>query len=110
MATAKHDSTVQAQTAADRKLSGELRKRVASAQLPGDSALTDSHLDDAAAFLLDAARRRKPGEGVAVVRSAPGARVTRIAVINKDMPFLVDSVAAAVAGQGLSIDLLVHPI
>jgi glutamate dehydrogenase len=31
-------------------------------------------------------------------------------VINDDMPFLVDSVAAAIAAEGLTIDQLVHPI
>ncbi len=34
----------------------------------------------------------------------------RIAIINKDMPFLVDSIGAALAARGLAIDVLVHPI
>lgn len=34
----------------------------------------------------------------------------RIAIINKDMPFLVDSIAATMAARGLAIDVLVHPV
>src|SRR5690606_8707812 len=33
-----------------------------------------------------------------------------IAIVNDDMPFLVDSVAATIAAQGLAIDRLVHPV
>ncbi|TAD89131.1 MAG: NAD-glutamate dehydrogenase [Alphaproteobacteria bacterium] len=33
-----------------------------------------------------------------------------IEIVNDDMPFLVDSVAAAITGEGLTVDLLLHPI
>ena len=36
--------------------------------------------------------------------------MTRIAAINDDMPFLVNSMAATVVALGLAIDRLVHPI
>ena len=44
------------------------------------------------------------------VTDASGKRMLRIAAINDDMPFLVDSLAAAVSAQGLTIDLLLHPV
>ncbi|MEL0253609.1 MAG: glutamate dehydrogenase, partial [Novosphingobium sp.] len=34
----------------------------------------------------------------------------RIAVVNDDMPFLVDSITSAITAQGLAIDRLVHPV
>ena len=37
-------------------------------------------------------------------RTAPGSRFMRIAVVNDDMPFLVDSIAGAIAAEGLTID------
>jgi glutamate dehydrogenase len=92
------------------KLLPILRERIAASLLPGEAALPRQALDDAGKFLLEAARSRSEGKGNVLVRSAPGARHTRIAVVNKDMPFLVDSVSAAIAAQGLSIDCLVHPI
>ena len=39
-----------------------------------------------------------------------GERFMRLAVINDDMPFLVDSVAATVAAHGLVIERLIHPV
>ena len=34
----------------------------------------------------------------------------RLAVVNDDMPFLVDSIAAAIAAHGLDIHRLLHPV
>ena len=34
----------------------------------------------------------------------------RLAVINRDKPFLVDSVAATIAAHGLAIDRVLHPV
>ncbi|MBA4354320.1 MAG: glutamate dehydrogenase, partial [Novosphingobium sp.] len=42
--------------------------------------------------------------------SESGARHLRIAVINDDMPFLVDSIASTITAQGLVIDRMVHPV
>ena len=73
--------------------------------------MTGEHLDDAAALLLEAASTRKEGEAAILVRSATGARrATGIAVINRDMPFLVDSIAGTLAAQGHAIDILIHPV
>ena len=34
----------------------------------------------------------------------------RLAIVNDDMPFLVDSIAAAIAGRDIAIDRLIHPV
>jgi glutamate dehydrogenase len=34
----------------------------------------------------------------------------RLVIVNDDMPFLVDSVAAVIAGHGLTVHRLLHPI
>src|SRR5690606_17833635 len=96
---------------AERKLIRGLCDRLAHSLLPGEPPLTREKLDEAADFLLEAAAKRAEGEAALLVRSATGERrVTRIAIINRDMPFLVDSIAATIAAQNLAIDLLLHPI
>ena len=92
-------------------LGAKLKERVAASILPADTTFDSTHLADVASFLLDAAKQRDGDEPVIVLESASEAhRYMRIAVINDDMPFLVDSVAATIAGQGLVIDRLVHPV
>ena len=112
MATARrHDESLVELSAADRKLARELRARLTDSLLPGEPALSPERLDEAAVFLLEAARARTEGEAALLVHSAAGTRrCTRVAIVNRDMPFLVDSIAATVAARGLAIDLLMHPI
>ena len=91
-----------------------LAARFADSLLPGEAGGIDAaRLTEAAAFTLTAMAARAPGEpGIALesIGGSAGERFLRLAVINDDMPFLVDSVAAAVAEQGLTIDRLVHPV
>ncbi|MCP5386294.1 MAG: NAD-glutamate dehydrogenase [Novosphingobium sp.] len=90
-----------------------LARRLAADLLPGDAPFGAEGLAEAAAFVLAAAASRKPGEpalAIETVSPASGRRFMRIAVINDDMPFLVDSIATTVAAQGLAIDRLVHPV
>src|SRR5688572_10040555 len=112
MATARRqDEGLADLSAAERKLARELRERMADSLLPGEPELSGERLDEAAAFVLEAARARPEGEAALLVRSAAGIRrCTRVAIVNRDMPFLVDSIAATIAAQGLAIDLLMHPI
>src|SRR6186713_2647788 len=112
MATAREqDQGSSGLSAADRKLASVLRERIADSLLPGEPEIPADRLDEAAAFLLEAARERGADDAAMLVRSAVGdRRCTRIAVINRDMPFLVDSIASTIAAKGLSIDLLVHPV
>lgn len=88
-----------------------LARRMAESLIPGDEAFSGPELQEAAHFVQEAARNRKPGETAMALESATHARrYTRIAIINDDMPFLVDSVAATIAAQGVMIDRLVHPV
>jgi glutamate dehydrogenase len=88
-----------------------LSRAILNSLLPGEAQLPPARLADIAAFLLDTACGRKPREPNIALRSASDPhRFLGIAIVNDDMPFLVDSVAATIAAQGLAIDLLVHPV
>src|SRR5690606_8201961 len=67
-----------------------------SGALPGETDGLDARgRGAAAAFIAGAARTRPPGQpGIAIesITRDDGLRRTRLAVINDDMPFLVDSV------------------
>jgi glutamate dehydrogenase len=69
---------------------------------------------EAAKFVAEAAEVRPEKTPVVRLESVGGGlaarRRMRLAVINDDMPFLVDSVAAMIAGRGLIIHRLLHPI
>lgn len=92
-------------------LAKTFENRIAESLLPGEAPFSDHELTKAAHFLAETASLKKPGEPAIALRSTSnGHRFMRIAIVNDDMPFLVDSVAAAIAAQGLAIDRLVHPI
>ncbi|SFS12346.1 NAD-glutamate dehydrogenase domain-containing protein [Sphingomonas jatrophae] len=82
--------------------------------LPGEVAGFDpAERDAAAAFVAEAASVRQPGTPairVGGTEGEGGRRRMRIAVVNDDMPFLVDSVAAAIGAHGLAIERLLHPV
>jgi glutamate dehydrogenase len=96
-------------------LEATLVQRFADSLLPSEAADFDAtRLAEAARFMLRAAGRRKGAEPSLAIESVAGTdaapRYLRIAVVNDDMPFLVDSVCAAVTQHGLAIDRLVHPV
>ena len=97
------------QTAA--ALTASLARLLKASLLPGDTPCPDERLREAAEFMIETACGRIPEEPAIAIRSArDGHRYMGIAIINDDMPFLVDLVAATIAAQGLSIDLLLHPV
>ena len=99
--------------ASARRQEAALARILAQAVLPGDGAMGADGLAQAAAFLLTSAARRAAGQPAIAIQSVPGStsqRMTRIAVINDDMPFLVDSIAAAVTALGLHISRIIHPV
>ncbi|MBV7258710.1 NAD-glutamate dehydrogenase domain-containing protein [Erythrobacter crassostreae] len=99
------------QTVANKALKSSLKKHLKASILPGDTPLEGELLDEAAEFVLGAAAQREPQRSSLRLESASGERrKMRIAIINDDMPFLVDSIAATIAAQSLSIDRLVHPV
>ncbi|MEM1050884.1 MAG: NAD-glutamate dehydrogenase domain-containing protein [Pseudomonadota bacterium] len=93
-----------------KKLQKALKQHLSASILPGENLLEKSSLDSAAEFLLAAAHKRAPKRTVITHESDTSERRLRIAIINDDKPFLVDSVAATITAAGLSIDQLMHPI
>uniref|UniRef100_UPI0010F78EC7 NAD-glutamate dehydrogenase n=1 Tax=Parerythrobacter lutipelagi TaxID=1964208 RepID=UPI0010F78EC7 len=100
-----------------RRLAGDgamveaLSRHMDASLLPGDTPFAKDRFEQAARFVLDtAARRDAQRSAMAVASASDEKRYTRIAIVNDDMPFLVDSVAATIASQGLAIDRLVHPV
>ncbi len=88
-----------------------LAQRLRDAILPGDTPFSKPALDEATEFLLAAASQRETDRSSLMLESeTDGHRILRIALVNDDMPFLVDSVASTIASQGLSIERLVHPV
>ncbi|MDE2301433.1 MAG: NAD-glutamate dehydrogenase [Sphingomonadales bacterium] len=111
--TSEERRTGKAQAVHTGELVPILAERLAAALLPADSLPGPGELDEAARFLLaTGAVRAADATALAIdtVSGTAGARYMRIAVINADMPFLVDSIAAAIAAQDLEITRLIHPV
>ncbi|MGH6659798.1 MAG: hypothetical protein ACREBM_09140, partial [Sphingomicrobium sp.] len=91
-----------------------IRKALTKNALPGETeSLTREAEREAAEFLAQVGAKRKPGEVALAIQSVGGEagnRRMRIAIVNDDMPFLVDSVANALAGHQLTIFSLLHPV
>ena len=110
------DGETSTRAAADRgDLTAMFAKALTAGALPGEVAdLTGEQLAQAAAFLAQTARRRQPGTPAIAIQSIAGnidgRRLMRIAVVNDDMPFLVDSISAALAAHGVEVRRLLHPI
>ncbi len=70
----------------------------------------------AAAFVAEAAAVREQHEPIVTITRIErrdvrsGSRRVRVAIINDDMPFLVDSVANCLAARGVVIQRLLHPV
>ncbi|RGP42002.1 Glutamate dehydrogenase [Altererythrobacter insulae] len=109
MATTKSASS-SGVSAAD-KMVKEIARHMRESILPGDTPFKPASLKKAAQFVFDTASKREhKRSALGMVSIAGDRRFLRIAIINDDMPFLVDSIAATISAQGLSIDRLVHPI
>jgi glutamate dehydrogenase len=94
-----------------KQLLTDIAERMHHSLLRGDTPFAKDKLVEAARFVAATAHHREPNRSALHVESATDdRRFTRIAIVNDDMPFLVDSVAAAVAELGLSIDRLLHPV
>jgi glutamate dehydrogenase len=91
-----------------------LERMLVEGALPGEIVdFGEAEQREAAHFVAGCAQRRPPG--VALIRlesvgGQVGQRRMRMCIINDDMPFLVDSVAMAIAGRGLIIHRLLHPV
>lgn len=80
--------------------------------LPGEAAdFPAGRIEQAAAFVIEAAAKRETGDAaIAIDTVLGGERFLRIALVNEDMPFLIDSIAATISAHGLAIDRLIHPV
>ncbi len=82
--------------------------------LPGENIGFDKEAcEEAARFTLRSAQKRESSEANLSLESVSGQqnhRHLRLAIVNDDMPFLVDSVCATIAGFGLNVERLIHPV
>jgi glutamate dehydrogenase len=103
-----------AHTRLDPPLVESIRKALTGNALPGETqGLSREAEREAAEFLSQVAATRKRGELALHIESIGGEagnRRMRIGIVNDDMPFLVDSVANAVAQRQLTIHRLLHPV
>jgi glutamate dehydrogenase len=108
MATATRDR----QDQPDQKLITDLSNALVKGALPGElDGFDDKARVEAAAFLAEAAAQRSPGQPSIKLESVGhGRRFMRLALVNDDMPFLVDSVAGTITAHELSIDRVLHPV
>ncbi|HEV2866016.1 MAG TPA: NAD-glutamate dehydrogenase domain-containing protein, partial [Allosphingosinicella sp.] len=106
--------TMVAGDTADQRLLASLSEALCRGALPGE--LEEFSGDDcasAARFIAACAARRPPGIALVRLESVStklGHRRMRIGIVNDDMPFLVDSIAGAIAARGLIIHRLLHPV
>jgi glutamate dehydrogenase len=103
-----------AHTRLDPPLVESIRKALTGNALPGEThGLSREGERAAAEFLADVAAKRRSGELALRIESTggeAGRRRMRIGIVNDDMPFLVDSVANAIAARQLTIHRLLHPV
>ena len=103
-----------AHTRLDPPLVESIRKALTKHALPGETQGLDKDNErQAAEFLAGVAASRKRGElalSIESVGGEAGHRRMRIAIVNDDMPFLVDSIANAIASRQLTIHRLLHPV
>ncbi len=82
--------------------------------LPGEiGEFSEEERREAASFVAELAQRRPAGIALVRLESVGGSvghRRMRIGIVNDDMPFLVDSVANALAARDLIIHRLLHPV
>ena len=91
-----------------------LAARLTKGALPGElTGFGDAERAAAAAFVAQTAGRREPGRpaiALEAIASDDVRRRMRLAIVNDDMPFLVDSIAASIGEQDLDIDRVIHPV
>ena len=91
-----------------------IREALTAHALPGEKEGFDrAQQRDAAEFIASAAALRPDRTTAMKIESTggeAGRRRMRLVTINEDMPFLVDSVAGAIAARDLGIHRLLHPI
>ncbi|MBP2277546.1 MULTISPECIES: NAD-glutamate dehydrogenase [Sphingomonas] len=97
-----------------KSLSDALAVRLTKGALPGElQGFGKTERADAAAFVAATAERRATGIPNIALEPLPGTdprRRMRLAIVNDDMPFLVDSIAATIGSHDIAIDRIIHPV
>ena len=92
----------------------EIAAALVDGALPGEiEGFSAKQAREAAAFAAGVLATRVPGRsaiGLETFARGDARRLMRLAIVNDNQPFLVDSVSAAVARHGLAIDRLLHPV
>ena len=97
----------------ERQVAKLLAKELTATALPSElEGFTGARRDAAADFVAPLLLERAPDHPAIKLESVTedGQRVMRMAIVNRDKPFLVDSVAGAIAAHGLDIHRVLHPV
>jgi glutamate dehydrogenase len=87
--------------------------RLLEGALPGElEDFGEAERAEAANFVAEAAAVRLPDTAKVVLESFQGdeSRRMRLAVVNDDMPFLVDSISGAIAAHDVAVHRIIHPV
>ncbi len=96
-----------------KSLAEALKSRLTDGALPGElEGFDDAARAAAARFVAEAAATRPPGTpGIALETGLnEDGRAMRLAIVNDDMPFLVDSISATIAANDIAIRRVIHPV
>ncbi|QNA86283.1 NAD-glutamate dehydrogenase [Sphingomonas sp. So64.6b] len=97
-----------------KSLSDALAVRLTKGALPGElQGFGKAERAAAAEFMAATAETRAPGVPVLSLEAMAGTdprRRMRLAIVNDDMPFLVDSIAATIGAHNIVIDRIIHPV
>jgi glutamate dehydrogenase len=91
----------------------DIETQLVKGALPGEVAgLSDRDRRDAAALVAKAAAKRTGSKATIEIDviATDTQRTMRLAIINDDMPFLVDSIAAEIAAHNLAVHRVLHPV
>ena len=96
-----------------KSLSQAFEARLVEGALPGETeGFGEVERAEAARFMADVAAERRAGGPVLKLDTFTRGekRRMRLAVINDDMPFLVDSIAGTIGAHDIAIDRIIHPV
>ncbi|MBW4331107.1 NAD-glutamate dehydrogenase [Stakelama sp. CBK3Z-3] len=96
-----------------KSLSQAFEARLVEGALPGETeGFGKTERAEAARFVAEAAIRREPGKPSLKLDtfSRGDRRRMRLAVVNDDMPFLVDSISGTIGAHDIAVDRIIHPV
>ncbi len=97
-----------------KSLSDALAARLTKGALPGElQGFGKAEQAEAATFMAATGETRPEGRPVMALEPMAGSdprRRMRLAIVNDDMPFLVDSIASTIGAHDIVIDRIIHPV